>query len=95
MEQYAEAGIAPPLVEVDAGQYLIDAMFALGPSRPLGGGGLRATDWPEIAGYAAAQGPFARWELQALADMCAHWCRGYRHGASALAVSPLERAQAT
>ena len=47
--------VEPGLPEIDAGQYLIDAMMALGPTRS-NGMGEEPTDWHIIAPFVQATG---------------------------------------
>lgn len=75
---------------LDAGQYLIEAMQILGPIRP-GLAEARATDWPEILGFARGTERLTEpWEIETLAAMCAGYCAALRAGEDPLAIAPVD-----
>lgn len=78
------------LPELDGGEYLIDAMFRLGPIR-ADGMGLRPADWPEIDAFARLTRRLsAPWEFEALFDMCAGYFAAHEAGQDPLAMSPVQ-----
>ncbi|MEH6775538.1 MAG: hypothetical protein V7668_16560 [Cereibacter changlensis] len=78
------------LPELDGGQYLVDAMFRLGPTRSAGMGEAPA-DWPEIDAFARATGRISEpWEAEALFDMCRAYHAAREAGTDPLAMSPAE-----
>lgn len=78
------------LPELDGGQYLVDAMFRLGPTRSTGLGEAPA-DWPEIDAFARATGRISEpWEAEALFDMCRAYHAAREAGTDPLAMSPAE-----
>lgn len=92
MQAFRAAGKSPPVPDLpDGGEYLVEAMVALGPVRESGEG-LRPTDWPEIYPFARAtrrvEDPF---ELEALHRMCSAYLSGYRAGESPFSIPPMER----
>lgn len=79
-----------PWPDFGPGKYLHEAMMALGPTRAQPMGGYRAADWPEIVAYSQACGPFERWELELLRDMCVAFVDGLRIGANPMGKPPIE-----
>lgn len=78
------------LPELDEGEYLIEAMFRLVPTRN-NGMSVSPTDWSEIEAFAQLTGRISEpWEAEVLFDMC----RGYHEariaGEAPLAMPPVE-----
>lgn len=81
-----------PLVELNAGDYLLDALEELGPIRSTGMG-LTTPDWQEMVAFAAANGAvFAPWEYRALKKMASAYLSGFNSGKDPLSIPPIERA---
>jgi hypothetical protein len=79
------------LPDLEAGQYLVDAMFKLRPTRSSAAG-MVPTDWPEIAAFAAVtQRIDEPWECEALFDMCQAYYEELHTGEKPLAIPPVER----
>lgn len=79
---------------LDAGQYLVDAMFKMGPTVSTGFEEV-AADWVCIDAFARSTGRISEpWEFEALFDMCSAYYHGWCAGASPLAMSPVEIAEA-
>ncbi|MFC3180451.1 hypothetical protein [Cypionkella sinensis] len=80
--------------DLDAGQYLVDAMFKMGPTISTGMDEV-AADWITIDAFARGTGRISEpWEFEALFEMCAAYFQGWRAGVEPLAMSPVEIALA-
>lgn len=82
------------LPRIEAGEYLLEAMFRLGPMR---NSGMAATapDWAEIQAFARLTGRISEpWEAEALFDMCQGYNEAREAGENPLAISPAEVAAA-
>lgn len=76
--------------ELDGGEYLIDAMFRLGPTRNNGMAEI-PVDWDQINAFAAATGRICEpWEAETLFEMCAGYCAARQSGTDATAVAPVD-----
>lgn len=72
------------------GDYLIEAMFAMRPTRSTGMGEVPA-DWPVIDAFARATGRIGEpWEAETLFAMCAAYLEGRDAGTDTLAIPPVE-----
>ncbi|MEH3087726.1 MAG: hypothetical protein PGN26_14600 [Xylophilus ampelinus] len=61
--------MTPQLPQIDAGQYLVDWLFELGPTMPAGMGS-GALTFQEIAGWQLAMGlELQAWEVRALRQL--------------------------
>jgi hypothetical protein len=79
------------LVEVDAGQYLVNWMHQLGPVRS-NGMGLSIPDWSEIMAFMIANGVRPEpWEARTLRAMCKAYLSGLNTGKEPLSIPPIER----
>lgn len=79
------------MVDLDAGQYLLDALQELGPIRSTGMG-LTTPEWQEIVAFANANGlDFAPWEFRIIRKMCSRYLAGYNSGKDPLSIPPIER----
>ena len=79
------------LPDLEAGHYLVEAMFRLGPTRS-DGMGERPSDWPEIDAFARMTGRIGEpWEAETLFDMCGSYTRARQEGENPLAIPPVER----
>ena len=77
--------------DLDGGQYLLDAMFRLRPTRSNGMAEV-ATDWDQIHAFALATGRISEpWEAEVLFDMCQGYSAARQAGEDPLAVSPAEQ----
>lgn len=92
-ERYLDAGLPPPLVEIEAGDYLIEAMRELGPVRS-NGMSLTIPHWQELEAFARSNGLDLRpWEFRAIRKLCAAYLSGFNSGKEALSIPPIERDQ--
>lgn len=90
LKRYRRLGQPLGLPELDGTEYLIEAMFRLGPIRS-DGMGLRSADWPEIDAFARLTGRVSEpWEFEALFDMCSGYFAAHEAGADPLAMSPAQ-----
>jgi hypothetical protein len=79
------------MVELEAGEYLLNAVQELGPVRS-NGMGLTAPDWTEITAFASSHGlDLIPWEFRAIRRMCIAYISGLRTGVEALSIPPMER----
>ena len=84
-----------PLVEIEAGQYLIDILHQLGPVRS-NGMGLSVPDWSEIVAFATANGlPLDPWEYRLIRTMSKAYLAGFNSGREALSIPPMKRGKET
>lgn len=82
------------LPDLEAGQYLVDAMFKMGPTISTGMDEV-AADWITIDAFARGTCRISEpWEFEALFEMCTAYYQGWRAGAEPLAMSPVEIAAA-
>lgn len=64
----------------EGAQYLLDALFEVGPTKP-GEYGEIPIGWTDIAAYKAATGAISeRWEMTTLRQMSMSYMRGKQHG---------------
>lgn len=90
-QRYIDAGVPLPLVEIEAGAYLLDIMQQLGPIRSVGMG-LMVPDWQEITAFASAfRLPLEAWEFRLLRRMCTGYLREFSAGKEPLSMPPIER----
>jgi hypothetical protein len=90
-QRYLDAGVSLPLVEIEAGDYLLDIMQQLGPIRSLGMG-LMVPDWQEIAAFAEAfRLRLEPWEFRLIRRMCSAYLREFDAGKEPLSMPPIER----
>ena len=76
---------------LDAGQYLIEAMFAMRPTRSNGMGEV-AADWDIIDAFARLTGRISEpWEAETLFAMCSGYMECREAGADFLAISPVDQ----
>lgn len=75
--------------DVDVGQYLIDAMFRIGPVRSNGMAEL-PTDWDLILPWCHARG-FEQPEQDLIFDMCQAYAAEKAAGVNHLAIAPVDR----
>lgn len=88
-----DKGKSPEIPDHSGGEHLLDAMWALRPTRPLPMGGHRAADWPEIWPFLQATGrDFDAWETETLHAMCEAFSEHHAR-LSPLAYSPVELAR--
>lgn len=79
------------LPELVAGEYIVEAMMTLGPTRSNGMAEV-ATDWDIILPFVSATGRLSEaWEIETLADMCRLYAVGKGEGENALSIPPVER----
>lgn len=80
-----------PLVELEAGDYLLDLLQQLGPIRS-GGMGLTTPDWQEVVAFASASSlDLEPWEYRLIRRMCAGYLREFNAGKEPLSIPPIER----
>lgn len=81
------------LPKLDAGEYLLDAMFRMGPTCSNGLADV-ARDWPEIEAFARVTGRISEpWECELLYDMCRGYHEAREAGKDPLAMPPAEAAK--
>jgi hypothetical protein len=77
---------------LDAGGYLIDAMFEAGPTMANPMGGELPMDWPAAWAYGQATGAISEpWEYRALIDLSRAYLSAKIAGADPLAMPPTEQ----
>lgn len=80
-----------PLVELEAGDYLLDLLQQLGPIRSAGMG-LTTPDWQEVVAFASASClELEPWEYRLIRRMCAGYLREFNAGREPLSMPPIER----
>lgn len=77
------------LPHLDPDEYLVGAMFELGPLRPSGDG-VGPTDWPVIAPFAETVGLDSD-DTMTLARMCQGYHEAWRVGENPLAIPPVDQ----
>lgn len=76
--------------DLDGGEYLLDAMFALGPTRAAGMGE-EATGYVEIEAFARTTGRLDEpWEAEMLQAMCSAYLAARQAGEHPLALEPVK-----
>ena len=92
MMQYQEADIPPPIVEVDAGGYMLEMLFEARPTRPTEMGGPRALSWIDVNGFLACYPIEVDHEERALMiSMSEAYVAGLSEGASLFSIAPMDR----
>ena len=83
------------MVELEAGDYLLDLVQQLGPIRYTGMG-MTVPEWHEVTAFAHAAGlSLAAWEYRLIRRMCAAYLREYSAGKDPLSMPPIEREAVT
>lgn len=91
MQIMQDTGEPNGLPEIEAGQYLIDAWMAAGPTAP-GAMGEVPLDWPAVVAFAQATGAISEpWEFQAVIDMSRGYVVAKTIGENALAIPPVKQ----
>jgi len=84
-------GFPSGLPDIDAGQYLIDAMFVMRPTRSNGMCEV-AADWDIIDAFARASRRISEpWEAETLFAMCEAYRQGREAGVNPLAIAPVDQ----
>jgi len=84
-------GFPSGLPKLDAGEYLIDAMFVMRPTRSNGMGEV-AADWDTIDAFARVSGRISEpWEAETLFAMCEAYHKGLDAGVNPLAIAPVDQ----
>lgn len=79
------------MVDLEAGEYLLDAVQELGPIRSTGMG-LTTPDWQELTAFAYANGlTLAPWEFRIIKKMCGAYLREFRNGEDPFSIPPIDR----
>ena len=92
LERLREQKRAIPYVPIQEGQYLLDALFEVGPSSFAGMGDEVAISWQEVWAYAqATQAISEPWEFRALVNMSKAFVKARRDGLSVFAIPPIEQ----
>ena len=74
---YNRRGEEPPLTEIEAGQYLLDALFEVGPVSQDGMGNWRPISWTDLQAYASLTGAIGeRWEMHTVMRMSKAYLKG-------------------
>lgn len=80
------------MVPVYDGNYLVDALFEVGPSATAGMGSEIPVSWVEIWAYAqSTQNISEPWEFRAIMQMSKAFVRARREGESVFAIPPMEQ----
>ena len=80
------------MVPLEHGQYLIDIMVELRPTRQDGMGGVHCVDWSELRAFGKVTGLLTEpWEYRVLMKMCKAYLNGWYEGKEVLSISPMER----
>lgn len=80
------------LPDISFGEYLLEAMFRLGPTR-CNGMAVTPADWSDIDAFARLTGRISEpWEAEILHDMCQAYHDARQAGENPLAMSPVELA---
>ena len=80
-----------PVVEVEAGRYLLDILFRVGPGWASGMGGETPLPWSELLAYAQATGAISEpWEFEALSAMSRAYVAARADGGSVLSIAPAD-----
>lgn len=73
------------------GEYLLDALFSVGPT-DWRGGEESPIAWSELAGYMRATGAITEpWEAEAVMDMSRAYFRAKREGKDIHCIAPVDR----
>jgi len=73
------------------GEYLLDALFAVGPTEFVGGEET-AVSWSELAGYMQATGAITEpWEAEAVRAMSRAYLDAKREGKNIHCIAPVDR----
>jgi hypothetical protein len=84
-----------PLVTLDAGEYLLDALMDAGPTKSAPMGGVQSLDWVDLAAYASLAMPdLEPWEASLLNKMSAAFVAGMNEGTSPFSIPPADRESA-
>lgn len=82
-------GRTPKPVEISAGQYLLEALFEAGPSKPGAMGGELPLEWLDVWAYMqATQAVSEPWEARALVQMSSAYVYEKAAGASVFSIEP-------
>jgi hypothetical protein len=80
-----------PLVELDAGEYLLEALMKLGFCSQAPMGGALPCGYGEVYDFARATSRVDEgWEIETLVDMSSAYCRGLQRGKNPFAKSPMQ-----
>lgn len=92
MQHYLDRGRPPPLVDLPAGQYLLDALLQAGPSKIAAMGGEGPLAWLDLWAYAqATQAVSEPWEFEALSRMSRAYVEGRQTGANPFGIAPVDQ----
>jgi hypothetical protein len=84
-------GIAVPYVELEAGGYLLEALFVVGPASRSAMGEAAQITWLDLWAYGQTTGAVTEpWEYETLMAMSRAYLDGLEHGKNHFALSPLE-----
>jgi hypothetical protein len=90
-QKYLVSGVIPPMPELEAGEYLLDALKELGPIRS-NGMGLGTPDWQELVAFASANDlALQPWEFRLIRKMASAYLSGFNSGKEPLSIPPIER----
>ncbi|WP_273522379.1 hypothetical protein [Rhodosalinus sediminis] len=85
-------GKPAPLVELESGTYLLEALLEAGPAVSDPHAGLRPLSWLEIWAYMQATAALAEpWEARALMEMSRAFVAGLRAGQDPLSIAPRDQ----
>lgn len=90
--QYKEAGKPAPHVELEAGGYLLEMLYEVGPIKAMPMGGVDAITWADLDPYVRlTQGTIDEWEARLLIDMAKAFAAGFNEGKSPFSIAPIDR----
>ena len=82
------------MVEIEAGEYLLETMMTLGPVKPAPMGGVLALDWPDVIPYMTRYYPESEeWEARWIIGMSEAFAVGMDEGKSIFSKAPMDRQQ--
>ena len=92
LEQYRKEGKTPPMPTITAGQYLIDALLKMGPTKAGGMGGEMPVEWLDIFAFSMSTRDVGEpWEMEALHQMSGAYLEGKTEGQNVFSKPPMER----
>jgi hypothetical protein len=84
-----------PLVELDAGEYLLQTLMEAGPIKSQPMGGFAAINWSDLRDYDHfLAGGMEQWEALLLIQMSGAFVTGMNEGASPFSIAPADRESA-
>ncbi|MGR3574010.1 MAG: hypothetical protein ACU0CF_04645 [Sagittula sp.] len=92
LEWHRERGKPIETVELEAGDYLVEALLSAGPTTRDAMGGEAPLPWSEVWAFASATRAVSEpWEMQALVAMSRAYIEGKAGGATPFAIAPIHQ----